>query len=184
MAKIRNIQLSEIIKIFGASLFLYLLTINALSLSIALIFDKFEKNFNQASIINGTTADFMDAFIYGSFFLAYYYYRKNQKNQREIARYNQAISESRINQLKTQLNPHFLFNNLNVLDQLIEEDKHKASGFLNEFADIYRYVLQASDKKTVPIDEELSFAENYFHLIQHKYENTYRLQVAQNEKER
>ena len=119
----------------------------------------------------------MDAFIYGSFFLAYYYYRKYKKNQVEIANYNQALAETKINQLKAQLNPHFLFNNLNVLDQLIEEDKYQASEFLNEFAEIYRYVLQVSDQKIISIGEELAFVQKYFNLMKHKYRDAYVLEI-------
>ncbi|WP_170234027.1 sensor histidine kinase [Bizionia myxarmorum] len=122
-------------------------------------------------------SNLLDDFIYGSFFLVYYYYQQNIKKQKLLNIYNQALSESKINQIKTQLNPHFLFNNLNVLDLLIYEDKNKASYFLNEFADIYRYVLQATDKKFITIEEESIFAEHYFKLIQHKYGNAYQLVI-------
>jgi LytS/YehU family sensor histidine kinase len=82
-----------------------------------------------------------------------------------------------MSQLRAQLNPHFLFNNLNVLDQLIYEDKEKASEFLNEFADIYRYVLQVDNQKIVPIAEELRFAEQYYNLINHKYGKSYQIRI-------
>ncbi|BFM45359.1 hypothetical protein CFS9_40000 [Flavobacterium sp. CFS9] len=144
---------------------------------IALAFDKIEKNFNQHVLLFSLLSDFLSGIIYGSFFLAYYYYRKNKKQLQKLSTYNEALAESRINQLKNQLNPHFLFNNLNVLDQLIEEDKHKASDFLNEFAEIYRYVLQASDKELVSVKEEADFAEQYFKLIEHKYGEAYQLNL-------
>jgi len=64
-----------------------------------------------------------------------------------------------------------------VLDQLIEEDRYKASDFLNELAEIYRYVLQVSDKEFVTISEELDFTKQYFKLIQHKYGNAYQLTI-------
>lgn len=175
--KANTFNWGEILKIFGASLLLYMVVINTLALIIALIFDTFERNFNPTTLLHDTFSDFINAFVYGSFFLSYFYYRKNQKNQQQMAAHNQALAETRINQLKTQLNPHFLFNNLNVLDQLIEEDQYKASDFLNEFADIYRYVLQVSDKKIIPLTEEIAFAQKYFTLIQHKYAKAYTLDV-------
>ena len=175
--KSNDFELKEMLKIFSISLVTFLMTMKIIGLIIAFSFDTIEKNFNQKTIILSTVSNFLDGFIYGSFFLAYYYYLQNIKKQKQLIIYNQAISESKINQLKTQLNPHFLFNNLNVLDQLIEEDKGKASDFLNEFADIYRYVLQASDKKFVTIKEELIFAKHYFKLIQHKYGNSYQLVI-------
>ncbi|MFN3666857.1 MAG: sensor histidine kinase [Sediminibacterium sp.] len=165
----------EVLKIFGSSLMTYLLAMKIIGFFIALIFDTVERNFNQETFILSMFSDFLDGFIYGSFFLAYYYYNKNKKHQHQLTNYLQALSESKIYQLKSQLNPHFLFNNLNVLDQLIEEDKHKASDFLNEFAEIYRYVLQTSDKKLISLREELAFAAQYFRLIQHKYGNAYQM---------
>ena len=167
----------EMIKIFSSSLLVYLLVIQSISLLISFIFGNIERNFSWNTISLSALTSLIDGFIYGSFIFAYYYYLKNKNHQEQIAKYNHALSESRINQLKTQLNPHFLFNNLNVLDQLIEEDKHKASEFLNEFADIYRYVLQATDKKLVSLEEEMAFAEQYFKLIQHKYGTAYQLKI-------
>lgn len=72
-----------------------------------------------------------------------------------------------------------MFNNLNILDQLIEEDKDKASAFLNEFAEIYRYVLAFSDQKLIPIADELEFIQRYFNIIKHKYGEAYTLEIAQ-----
>ena len=167
----------EMIKIFSASLTVYLLVVQSISLLISFVFGNIERNFSWNTIGLSSLTSLIDGFIYGSFIFAYYYYLKNKNYQEQLATYNHALSESKINQLKTQLNPHFLFNNLNVLDQLIEEDKHKASEFLNEFADIYRYVLQATDKKLVTIQEELAFAKQYFKLIQHKYGKSYQLKI-------
>ena len=170
----------EILKIFGSSLIMYLLTMKLSGLLLSLVFDSIERNFNRETFFFTMFSDFLNGFIYGSFFLAYYYYNKSKNHQKQLANYHQALSESKIYQLKSQLNPHFLFNNLNVLDQLIDEDKHKASAFLNEFAEIYRYVLQASEKKIISLNEELDFAEQYFRLIQHKYGKAYQLTIETN----
>jgi len=167
----------EILKIFGSSLITYLLAMKFSGLLISLVFDSIERNFNRETFFFTMFSDFLNGFIYGSFFLAYYYYNKSKSHQKQLANYHQALSESKIYRLKAQLNPHFLFNNLNILDQLIEEDKHKASVFLNEFAEIYRYVLQVSEKKIISLDEELDFAEQYFRLIQHKYGTAYQMTI-------
>jgi sensor histidine kinase YesM len=170
----------ELLKIASASLAVCFLLSYSLLFVVSLRVDP-EIEFNKLlSVMYNTIFGLFNAFIYGGFFLTYYYYRKNKNQQEQLIASNQALSESRINQLKTQLNPHFLFNNLNVLDQLIEENKIEASEFLNEFAEVYRYVLQVSDKKIVPISEELAFAEKYFNLIKHKYENAYQLNIENN----
>ncbi len=166
-----------ILKIFGTSLLVFVVTMQLISLLIAMAFDTVERNFNLPTLSISLFSHFLDGIIYGSFFLTYYYYKSNKKHQQKLATYNTALAESKINQLKNQLNPHFLFNNLNILDQLIEEDKNKASDFLNEFAEIYRYVLHSIDKELVKTEEEIDFARQYFKLIQHKYGNAYQLRI-------
>lgn len=168
---------AEALKIFAKSLVVFLLWMKVMGFVIALMFDTVDRNFNKETFMYTAFSDLMDGFIYGSFFLVYYYYRKNKSHEQQLVNYNHALSISRINQLKAQLNPHFLFNNLNVLDQLIEEDKHIASNFLNEFAEIYRFVLQVSDKHLISIQEELAFATKYFSLLKHKYGNAYVLET-------
>lgn len=171
----------EALTVFGLSVLLYFLLMHAFGLLIALAFGTVERNFNRSTLFNYSFHLVMDAFIYGSFYLAYDYHRRNRRHREEIAQYHSALADSRISHLKNQLNPHFLFNNLNVLDQLIEEDKHRASDFLNEFADIYRYVLQATDSRLTGVGDELSFVQKYFGLIRHKYGNAYRLQTERAE---
>lgn len=167
----------QLLKIFSWALVLYLMAMKASGLLLAFAFDTVERNFNQKTFFYTLLYDFLNGFIYGSFFLAYYYYQKSKSRQHQLAAFHQALLESRIHQLKSQLNPHFLFNNLNVLDQLIEEDKDKASRFLNEFAELYRYVLQSSEKKIVSLHEELVFAEQYFRLVQHKFGKAYQMKI-------
>lgn len=167
----------ESLKIFATSLMLFPLVMQAISLCISLVIGNIHSNFNREILVYTTFTFFLQGITYGSFFLAYYYFQRSRKHKQQLANYHRALSESRINQLKAQINPHFLFNNLNILDQFIEEDKHKASAFLNEFAEIYRYVLQASDKTIIDIEEELVFAQQYFRLFQHKYGNAYQLRI-------
>ena len=167
----------SMLKVFVASVLVFVLSMQLIGLLIALAFDHVERNFNSHTLAISLFSHLLDGIIYGSFFLTYYYYHNNKVYQQKLLVYNEALAESKISQLKTQLNPHFLFNNLNVLDQLIEEDKQKASDFLNEFAEIYRYVLHSTDKELVTIAQEIDFAQQYFNLIQHKYGNAYQLTV-------
>lgn len=172
-----------VFKIFGVSLLVYVATMKSLGFVLAVLFNTVERNFNKETILLSSFSELMNGLIYGSFFIAYYYFTKNNTHQKQLSLYNNALSESRIGQLKQQLNPHFLFNNLNVLDQLIDEDKNIASEFLNEFADIYRYVLNASDKNIISLKEEVLFAEKYFKLITHKYGAAYQLTITENHSE-
>lgn len=69
--------------------------------------------------------------------------------------------KSDYNSLQAQLNPHFLFNNLSVLKSMITFDPDTAVLFIQNFTDVYRYVLQSRDKTTVKLAEELEFIEAY-----------------------
>lgn len=73
--------------------------------------------------------------------------------------------------LKSQIGPHFLFNSLNVLNGLIEENPDKAQEFVGELSMIYRYVLEQKDKSLVSLKEELDFSRTYMNLVQKRYED-------------
>ncbi len=89
---------------------------------------------------------------------------KNQKLKTET-------EKSRFNSLKSQLNPHFLFNNLNVLSALIHENPDKAEKFTLQLADIYRYLLQTEKQDLVPLEQEMDFAKKYLNLLKLRFEN-------------
>jgi sensor histidine kinase YesM len=76
----------------------------------------------------------------------------------------------RLDILKSQLNPHFLFNSLNVLSSLINKDKEKAQTFIDEFSSIYRYILEVIDKPVVNFRDELEFGKSYLYLQQIRFE--------------
>lgn len=144
-----------------------------ISLTVALTFGTLERNFTLPVFARNNLSAALDVCIYGSFYLVYWYYLKNKKDRQQLADYHQALSNGKIAQLKSQLNPHLLFNNLNILDQLIEEDAEKASRFLNDFSELYRYSLQTSEINLISIGEEIKFVIKYFRVIEHKYEGCY-----------
>lgn len=71
--------------------------------------------------------------------------------------------------LKSQLNPHFLFNNLNTLSALIRQNPEIANEFLKEMSDMYRYILKTTEKEVVPLMEEVQFAESYTRLLKKRF---------------
>ncbi len=82
--------------------------------------------------------------------------------------------------LKQQLNPHFLFNNLNILSSLIVEDKIKALFYLDEFSKVYRYLLRRETKDFAMLSEELAFIHSYAELVKIRFDNTVKLIVKSN----
>ncbi len=72
--------------------------------------------------------------------------------------------ESQLEAMRNQANPHFLFNSLNVLSSLVHTNPDKAEEFIGEFASVYRYVLNISEKNVVTLEEELGFLNAYLYL--------------------
>lgn len=73
-------------------------------------------------------------------------------------------SEIKFATLKSQLNPHFLFNSMNVLSSLIRKDPEKAEHFVDQFSTVYRYTLDVIEKTVVELRDELEFARSYLYL--------------------
>uniref|UniRef100_UPI0035A0FA76 sensor histidine kinase n=1 Tax=Kaistella sp. TaxID=2782235 RepID=UPI0035A0FA76 len=88
--------------------------------------------------------------------------------QKLIAKSANAQFES----LKNQLDPHFLFNSLNVLSSLIDENPMQAQRFTASMSKIYRYVLEQKDKELVTVEEELNFAKTYCDLLKTRFEDS------------
>jgi len=80
-------------------------------------------------------------------------------------------SQVQFDNLKNQLNPHFLFNALASLNGLIFENQALASQFLQHLSKVYRYVLQYKDKNVVPLQTELDFIQNYVFLLRTRFES-------------
>lgn len=92
---------------------------------------------------------------------------KDSLNLAEKLKKEQA--ESQLANLQAQLDPHFMFNSLNVLSSLIRSDAVKAEKFLEDFAQIYRYMLVVNKEMVVTLEEELKFAQNYLALQQTRF---------------
>jgi len=82
--------------------------------------------------------------------------------------------------LKAQIDPHFLFNNLNTVDALIDKDPQSAKTYLHKLAQLYRYLVSSKDQEVVLLDEELAFAKNYIYLIEERFGKAYQFDI-QNE---
>jgi len=78
---------------------------------------------------------------------------------------------SELKALKSHIDPHFLFNNLNILSSLIEPHNDSALDFLDNFAEVYRYLLKNKDTEAVSLLTELEFMEAYLHILEKRFEH-------------
>lgn len=90
--------------------------------------------------------------------------------------------EAQFESLKNQVNPHFLFNSLNTLTALIEENPSLAVRYVNQLSQVYRYVLQSREKEVTNLKTELEFTTSYIFLLQKRFEQNLNFIVTIEEK--
>ncbi|MBP1841584.1 2TM domain-containing protein [Formosa algae] len=155
------------------------------SVSITLITIFFVRAFIEVVVEGETWQEFIDsektAFYFSAllitlvislFFHAVYYYKELQKSRLKEQKVIAGTASAQFESLKNQIDPHFLFNSLNVLTSLIEENPHSAQRFTVSLSKIYRYVLEQKDKELVTVEEELKFAKTYMNLLKMRFENS------------
>ena len=101
-----------------------------------------------------------------------YFYNRYQKNKIKEQKVIAGTASAKFDALKNQLDPHFLFNSLNVLTSLIDENPESAQKFTTSLSKVYRYVLEQKDKELVSVDEELDFARTYMTLVKMRFEDS------------
>ncbi len=79
--------------------------------------------------------------------------------------------------LKSQLNPHFMFNNFSTLSELITQNPTTATKFLDNLSRVYRYMVQNIKKNIIPLKDEISFVRAYFYLLEIRHGNNIRLNI-------
>lgn len=104
--------------------------------------------------------------------------KERQHDQLEIERQARAAAVSELEALKQQVDPHFMFNSLNTLSHLIENEPKTALEYNNHLADVYRYILASKTKDLVPLGEELAFLRDYFFLLKLRFRQAIELAIA------
>lgn len=93
-----------------------------------------------------------------------YFFRNWRESLVAAERLQKEHLQSNLSNLRAQLDPHFMFNSLNVLSSLIRTDPEKAEKFVDDFARVYRYLLDVKNEMAVPLKDELAFVERYLNL--------------------
>jgi sensor histidine kinase YesM len=95
----------------------------------------------------------------------------------EAEKYKAEMNLYKYESLRNQINPHFLFNSLNVLSSLVYEDQKLAVRFIRQLSEVYRYVLDSKDKELVSLSHELEFLEAYLFLLKIRFEENLELEL-------
>ncbi|MFY0685705.1 MAG: histidine kinase [Cyclobacteriaceae bacterium] len=93
-----------------------------------------------------------------------------QSSELEMEKYHKESMRSQLKNLKNHLDPHFLFNNLNILSALIDTNPKQSQEFLVRFAQVYRTMLLNKVEDLITLEEELEFIQSYVYLIETRFE--------------
>lgn len=95
---------------------------------------------------------------------AYQYYGRYVNSELRLERLEHSFSEARLNALRMQLDPHFLFNALNTISSNVERDPKLTRRMIEHLGDLLRMSLESKDRQEVPLAEELAFLEHYLEI--------------------
>jgi two-component system, LytTR family, sensor kinase len=101
-------------------------------------------------------------------------YKHKQLEAEELKRIN---TQAQLQAIKNQVNPHFLFNNLNVLSGMVMKDNPGANSFIEAFSTVYRHILNSQDKELVTLGTELEFIKPYIFLLEKRFPDSITVQL-------
>lgn len=122
------------------------------------------------------TSDAQSLGILGGILLAKKYF----EGQQNLLKLEAETKTNELRALQSQVNPHFLFNNLNSLDELIDSNPVEAKKYVNKLAQLYRYLINSKDNDVVTLEEELEFTNNYIYLLNQRYGASYKFRIVDN----
>lgn len=122
-----------------------------------------------------------DLISYTVFVVVYYYFERlriAQAQQLAAAELRTELAQAQLENLRLQLQPHFLFNTLNTISSVMYEDVRAADAMITQLSDLLRLTLQASRTHEIPLAEELQITRLYLDLMQKRFENKLRVSYA------
>jgi len=102
------------------------------------------------------------------------YFLRDQDRQREAIALHAQLADARLEALRAQINPHFLFNTLNAVAALVERDPAGARRMIARLSELLRYTIDSRGSATVPLREELEFLERYIEIMEIRFQGRLR----------
>jgi two-component system LytT family sensor kinase len=107
-----------------------------------------------------------------------YFMHELRRSVEETENLKRANLAAQLNALRTQVNPHFLFNNLNTLCSLIPENPGHAVDFVQQLSKVYRHILEVKDEKTISLKDELDVLNSYTFLLQTRFDKNLKVNIS------
>src|SRR5574343_47396 len=113
-----------------------------------------------------------------------FFFREWKESLVQVEKYKTESAQANLENLKNQVNPHFLFNKLSVLSSLVYKDQEKAVDFINQLSKVYRYLLNNKSNELISLEEELKFISSYAYLLNIRYSPnlTIDMQISEDKK--
>lgn len=99
-----------------------------------------------------------------------FFFREYKQKWQEAEEMRSNHEQAQLQLIRSQINPHFLFNNLNVLSGMVIKDNPEANQFIEEFSKVYRYILSNQQKELVELKAELDFVQPYLFLLRKRFD--------------
>lgn len=99
----------------------------------------------------------------------YFFMEKSKSAELKAEQFKKASIEAQFEALRSQINPHFLFNCLNALSNLVYKDADTSAKFIAQLSNVYRYLLYSQESKIVSLQEELEFVDSYLYLLKIRF---------------
>jgi len=116
-------------------------------------------------------------FLINTIYEGYYLFLRLSETALETERYKKESIEAQYQNLTSRLNPHFLFNSLNTLTTIVEEDTPKAVAYIQELSVVYRYVLNSQKSTWIDLPSELKFTQSYITLLKMRFEEDLKVEM-------
>jgi hypothetical protein len=124
-------------------------------------------------VVRGLSSDVFLYVLIGSIYLPFLYQQHAGRVRLEMERLEKEAMRAKLQALQQHVDPHFLFNNLNILAALIEPGNESAHTYVVHLAEVYRYLVRTREQEVVPVAEELAFARDYCHLLSCRFGTAY-----------
>ena len=128
--------------------------------------------------IENLTGQFITVFIWSALYFAYHFFEKSRNQELSNLQLEAAKQKAALSNLKSQMNPHFMFNSLNNIRALVDENPLVAKKSINELSNLLRASFNFSSSNLIPLREELKLVEDYLSLEKIRFEN--RLEINLN----
>jgi two-component system, LytTR family, sensor kinase len=132
----------------------------------------------QDIIINSNNAAVFSSLAVVAIYESIYFMNELRKSIEEKEMLKRESLQAQLNALKTQVNPHFLFNNLNTLTSVIPDNPQQAIAFVQQLSTVYRHILEVKDEKLIPLQEELDVLKAYAFLLKTRFGSNLAINIA------